>query len=332
MLNHFKQIKSSLKKILFSIFVKKINYILKKYNYLIIYRYGKAIGEHVCMTGIISKVYKKDLKIIVFSNYPELFINNYKIFVLFDLNKFFNKKVLLKLLNLFEGQNIKSYRNKIDGNSQYSFMKFYPRNIHFGLAVAHHFDINLKDNNFKNEIFFSEKELFKYKKKFDLPIQYAVIHSEAKKTFIKNKDWGREKTQDVVNKLNKINWIQIGKPGEFILKNTLKCYFNISLREVAFIIYNSNFLLSMEGMFNHMASAVDKKSFLIHTGFLTMESIKYSNNTIIEKNSELKCYPCFSLNCTEHSKHCDENLSSDYVIDVIKKNFVNTKSILKNLV
>ena len=316
------KIESLFKKFLSFLFIKKINLELKKRNYLIIYRYGNAIGEHICMTGVISIIYKKNLKIIVFSNYAELFRNSPKIFKLYDLNKFFNKNILLKILNLFEGESIKSYRNKILDTDKYSFLKFYPRNIHFGLSHAFHFNMNLNSDNFKNEIYFSEQEIIKYKKKFNLPNQYAIIHSETKTTFTQNKNWGPEKIQNIVNKLDKINWIQVGKPGEFILKNTLKCYFNISLRELAFIISNSNFLVCMEGMFNHMASASNKKNFLIHTGFSTMESVKYSNNILIEKNLKLKCYPCFSFDCTEHRKHCDENLTSDYAINIIKKNLV----------
>ena len=44
--------------ILSFLFIKKINLELKKRNYLIIYRYGNAIGDHICMTGVISKIYK----------------------------------------------------------------------------------------------------------------------------------------------------------------------------------------------------------------------------------------------------------------------------------
>ena len=313
--------KSLFKKIL-SFFVKKINLELKKRNYLIIYRHGNAIGDHVCLTGVISKIYKKNLKIIVFSTYEELFRNNPKIFKSYILNKSFIKHYLLIILNLFEGISIKCYANKIVDTDKYLFMKFYPRNIHIGLAHAFHFDMNLNSDNFKNEIFFSEKEIIEYKKKFNLPSQYAVIHSETKKTLTENKNWGPEKIQDIVNKFDKINWIQVGIKGEFELKNILNCYFNMSLRELAFIISNSDFLVCMEGMHNHMASAFNKKTFLIHTGFLTMESVKYPNNILIENNSKLKCYPCFSRSCDEHKKHCDENLTSDYAIDIIKRNLV----------
>ena len=313
------KIKPLFKQLLF-FFIKKINIELKKRNYLIIHRQGTAVGDQICMTGIISKIYKKNLKIIVFSNYTELFKNNPKISKIYNLNNFFNKHILLKILNIFEGDSIKSYTTKIWDTDKYTFMKFRPRNIHYGLAHALHFDMNLNSDGFKNEIYFSDNEIIEYKKKFNLQNRYAVIHSESKRTFTKNKDWGPEKIQNVVNKFDKINWIQVGIPGEFILKNTLKCYFNISLRELAFIISNSDFLVCMEGMFNHMASAFNKKNFLIHAGFSTVESCQYPNNILIENNSKLKCYPCFSFDCIEHKKHCDENLTSDYAINIIKKN------------
>lgn len=303
--------------------INKINLFLKQRNYVVIFRYGNAIGDHLCITGIISKIYEKKLKIIICSNYPELFENNPKIFKIFNLNNFFYKKILLKVLNFFEGENIKSYRNKINQTKEYHFMKFYPKNMHFGFASAFHFNMNINFDNFKNEIFFTKEEIVKYEKKFKLPSQFSVIHSEAKKTYMKNKDWGPEKIQKVVDEFDKIEWVQVGQPGEYILKKTSRCYFDLTLRELAFIISRSSFLVSMEGMFNHMASAFNKKNFLIHIGVLPIESTYYPNNILIEKNSKLKCYPCFSFNCLEHKKHCEENLTSDYAISIIKKNFYN---------
>ena len=299
-------------------FYKRINLFLEKHNYLIIFRYGNAIGDHICLTGIISKIYNKNLKIIIFSNYTEFFLHNPKVYKTFNLKKKINRIIFLKLLGIFEGERIKSYRSKINDTTEEFFMKFFPKDIHFGLSHASHFNIEMNKNIFKNEIFFSKKEIEYYDKKFDLPNKFAVIHSEAKQSLTSNKNWGPKRIQNVVDNLKNIKWIQVGKKGEYELKNTFKNYDNISLRELGYILSKSEFLVSMEGMFNHYASAFNKKNFLIHLGFMTMESIYYPNNLVIHKNFDLKCYPCFLFKCKNHLELCENELTSEYAVKFIK--------------
>ena len=40
-----------------------------------------------------------------------------------------------------------------------------------------------------------KKKYLNSKKKIKLPNNYALIHSQAKKTFMKNKDWGQKKSK-----------------------------------------------------------------------------------------------------------------------------------------
>ena len=86
-----KTIKKILKILIKFFFYKKINLFLEKHNYLIIFRYGNAIGDHICLTGIISKIYNKNLKIIIFSNYTEFFLHNPKVYKTFNLKKKINR-------------------------------------------------------------------------------------------------------------------------------------------------------------------------------------------------------------------------------------------------
>ena len=243
-------------------FYKKINFFLKKNNYLIISSYGEAIGDNICMTGVISKIYQKNLKIIIFSNYTEFFLNNPKVYKTFNLNKQLNKIIFLRTLEMFEGERIKSYRSKIKNTSDEFFVKFLPKNTHFGLAHAHHFNLKMNKDDFINEIYFSKEEIDHYEKKFNLPQKFAVIHSEAKQSLTSNKNWGHNRIQDVVNSINSVKWIQVGRKGEYEIKNTYKNILNTNLRELGFILSKCEFLVSMEGMFNHYASAFKKKIFL----------------------------------------------------------------------
>jgi len=299
-------------------FYKKINSFLKKNNYLIIYRHGKAIGDHICLTGVISKIYENNLKIIIFSNYIEFFLNNPKVYKSFNLNKPLNKIIFLKILQIFEGERIKSYRSKINNTSDEFFVKFLPKDTHFGLAHAHHFDLKMNKDDFKNEIYFSKEEIDHYEKKFNLPKNFAVIHSEAKQSLTSNKNWGHNRIQDVVNSINSVKWIQLGVKGEYEIKNTYRKIFNTNFRELGFILSKCEFLVSMEGMFNHYASVFKKKNFLIHLGFMNEEQIYYPNNVLIHKNPSLKCYPCFLFKCSKHFELCENELTSEYVIKIIK--------------
>ena len=125
--------------------------------------------------------------------------------------------------------------------------------------------------------------------------------------------------QAIVNFFNNINWIQIGQTGEPLLNNC-KNFLDLDLRELAYVIDKCDFLVTYEGLFNHLASCFNKKNFLIHTGFLPVEAFYYKNNILIEKNSEMSCYPCFDLNCKNHNSLCQKNITEEFVIDKIKQN------------
>ena len=63
----------------------------------------------------------------------------------------------------------------------------------------------------------------------------------------------------------------IGKKGEPELKNCKKM-FDLNYRKLCYVISKCNFLVTYEGLFNHLASCFDKKNFIIHLGFLPIES------------------------------------------------------------
>tara|TARA_B100000989_G_scaffold265126_1_gene217853 strand:+ start:40 stop:336 length:297 start_codon:yes stop_codon:yes gene_type:complete len=93
---------------------------------------------------------------------------------------------------------------------------------------------------------------------------------------------------------------------------------SLSIREAAFVISKSQFIVTGESLFNHLASCFQKKSFVIYTGFLPVEAFKYKNNIIIEKNLEMDCYPCFKIDCESHSEKFLKNMDNEYVVSKIK--------------
>ncbi len=303
------------KKIIKIFFGKFINNILKNRNIIIIFRNGSAIGDHVYMTSVIREIALKKINVILFSNYYELFVNNNRIYKLFKVSP---KNLVWFFLNIFKGSNILEFRSQYDKKGNKHFLFYHKnKNIHLAEAMSEHFNLNLDYKKIKNEFYFSKKELITFKENIELPSEYALIQSSTKKTYTTNKDWNVDGMQAIVNHFKNLNWIQIGKSDEPKLENS-QHLLNLNLRELAYVIYKSKFIVSYEGLFNHLASCFEKKIFIIHTGFLPIDAFNYDNNIIIENNKDYPCYPCFDIDCKDHKLFTKKNIRIDDVIKEIE--------------
>ncbi len=294
-----------------------LNKYLKKKKIVVIFRRGKAIGDHVYMSSIIKKISEKQkFKIILFTNYYEFYINNPKIYKLFKIKE---NNLIWFLLNILKNDRILEFRSIFRDKYDKHFLYYHkPRNIHLAQAMSNHFNLDIDFRDLQNEIFFSEIEKDSYKKKIKLPNEFALIQSSAKSTYTKNKEWKFDGMQAIVNHFRKINWIQIGHNKEPKLSNC-NHLLDLNFRELSYVISQCKFLVTYEGLFNHIASCFNKKNFLIHLGFLPTEAFNYKNNIIIEKNEHLKCYPCFSLNCELHKELILNDFDEKFVIQSIEE-------------
>ena len=304
-------------KYLIRILRNKINKLLDKKNIILIYRKGSAIGDHLYMTSVLREIALKGYKIILFSNYYELFLNNIRIKKIYKI-----KKNIFFFLNLFKGRNIVEFRSPYNNIENKHFLFFHKNSkIHLSKANSEHFNLDLKYEKLDNEFFFSKNELTKWNKSIHLPLKFSLIQSTTKKKFTSNKEWDINGMQGIVNHFKKINWIQIGKSNEPKLKNCTYLL-NLNLRELAYVVYKSEFLVTYEGLFNHLASCFNKKNFLIHTGFLPIEAFNYKNNILIENNKDYPCYPCYDINCKDHLNLTKKNIKIEEVIKKIEDNII----------
>lgn len=297
-----------------------INKILRKLNIIIIFRKGKSIGEIVYLTSLINFLYSENskCKIIILSRYPEIFFYNKKVFLNLKIyNNFFYRLIFLIFFRI-QGKNIIDFNPVTSVNEDTNFLKNYPKNTHIALVVRK-YKLNIQSNFIKNELFFSNEEIKNFKKKLLLPSEYAVLNSQSKLTYAKNKDWGYKNMQNVINLTPKIKWVQVGLSSEPLLENAIH-KLDLSIREMAYIIFRSKFVLTLEGLYNHLASCFDKKTFIILSGMLPVEASYYKNNVIISKFDDLDCAPCYKLNdCVKSEKFCTTRITSDYVANVINK-------------
>ena len=306
------------------ILIDLINKILDLFSVLIIYRYGKAVGDQLCLTAVLEIIKKKkNKKIILFTNYPEFFLHNKSIYKLFSLKNVYKAKICTKIFRLFLGKNILEYGSPIKHENGLYFLSRYSKDIHLAATHLHNFEINFKDiKNVSCKIEFSEEEIKIYQKKFSLPNNFAVIQSETKTSFTKNKNWGTDNFQKVVDNMREINWVQVGN-NEKILNNTINLTDKTNLREFAYIISRANFVLCLESLYNHVASAFNKKVFMICSGFIPFEHVKYDNTLPIYFNENLQCWPCYLISdCKIKGKPCTSKIDPLNVVQIIKKNLL----------
>ena len=304
--------------IFFRFFNPLINCLLNLFNHIVIFRFGAAIGDHIYLSSIVRQInQKKNKKIILLTNFPEFYFNNPRIKILIRSK---NGSFVSFLLKKCRGNSILEFRNNINAKSRNKhFLYYYSNKTHLIEASSCHFPFSLNYKELRNEFFFSDDEKKNFRKKFKSIKKFAIIQSESKKTFTQNKEWKHEGMQKIINKFDNINWIQIGVKGELELKNCI-IMFNLSFRELAYLINKSLFVVCYEGFINHLASCFNKKTFLIHTGFLPVEAFKYKKNIIIEKNKKMSCYPCYNLVCKSHRKNLLKNLDDKFVIKKIRNN------------
>ena len=300
---------------------KIIFFFLKKINIFIIFRTGNAIGDQLLLTGVINLIKTKyNFKIILFVSYTEFFINNPNIYKLYKYSE--NKiicKIFHKILTKLNNDRVKEFvyvpNNNSNSKKIFDLQNF--QNIHLAEYHSKNLNLNLDFKDFNNEIFFSKDEINNFNKKFKLPENFALIHSQGKTTFTKNKEWGPLKFQKIVDKITNIDWVQMGRNTDHKLIGTLRFYNNLNLRELCFIIYKCKFLVCLEGLYNHIANCFNKKTFLILSGFLNEKNITYKNNIIIKNFDNLTCYPCYKIyDCDIPGKPCTNQILEN---DLIKK-------------
>ena len=298
-----------------------LNYFLKKKKYLFLYISGFAIGDNICATSVIASIHKKNShKIFLYSNVPEVYKFNLKIFKNSNINKSY---IIYLMFKLCEGSNIIQLKTK---TYPYKNLHDYIKNNnekckHLIEYIGGSFFIKQKLKIHKNEIFFSEKELKYFKKKFTFfDKEYAIINPTGKNSYTFVKSWGEKKYQKLVDIL-KFNWVQIGYKEDFPLKGAINLNGKTALRELFFLVCFAKFVISDEGLLNHLASCFDVKSFVLMSGFTPVEHISYKNTFAISKSPQINCAPCYLVKeeCYRDIKYCTEDIS----VENVKQNIIH---------
>jgi ADP-heptose:LPS heptosyltransferase len=298
-----------------------VNSLLGYFNIFVIFRAGDSIGDQLCMSAIVRLVdmqYKH--RIIVISTYPELFLNNPRIWKNYKLIQNKSGNFIVRALRFLSGKWLVNFLYTNNNLIYEEFMRIDAKKLHLVEAHSAHFKININFNEIKNEIYFSEDETKALISKFNLPSHYAVIQPNGKITYTPNKNWGFKNYQAVVLSLGQENWIQVGAYSDKVLNNATNYSGKTSLRELAFLIKYADFVLADEGLLNHIASAFNTKSYVVYSGFSPTEIANYDRTISIVNKPQVECSPCWIRGkCPQKIKYCTENISVNQVVNKIKK-------------
>jgi len=301
-----------------------LNFFLSKLKILVIFRYGRSIGDQLCISSLTNSIKRKNarFKIILIVSYPELFYNNKDIFLLLKFKKNKISYYFFRLLNKIKGSSIKEFRSKYIEEGDFTYLQNI-KGQHIIKAMSCEFMdiINDSEIEVQNKFILNKSEQKRAKTKFVVPAQYALVQSQGKSYYSTLKQWDLNKLQKVINDLPNIKWIQIGLENEFKFKNVIDLRSKTSLRELGYLFSQASFLLTHEGFYSHFSSCFNLKTFIIHPGISMINNLKYKNTIHIQKIDNLECYPCYlKNNCTKEKQICMENITSEDVVDVIKKN------------
>lgn len=301
-----------------------LNFFLSKIKILVIFRYGRSIGDQLCISSLSNSIKRKNagFKIILIVSYPELFYNNKDIFLLFKFKKNKTSYYFFRFLSRIKGSSIKEFRSKYTEDGDFTYL----RNIsgqHIIKAMSCEFMDIINDNEIEiqNKFILNNSEQKRIKTKFALPAQYALVQSQGKSYYSTLKQWDLNKLQKVINDFPNVKWIQIGLENEFKFGNVIDLRSKTSLRELGYLFSKASFLLTHEGFYSHFSSCFNLKTFVIHPGISMINNLKYLNTIHIQKIDNLDCYPCYlKNNCTKQKQICMDNITSEDVVDAIKKN------------
>jgi len=187
--------------------------------------------------------------------------------------------------------------------------------------ICEHYGI--EDPDLKCELYFTNEERRRVDKiltQNNVPSDFVIVEPQTKDSYTVNKSYPFVKWQNIVNQLTKkgICVVQIGqKTKDKNLQNVINLTGMTSFREAACIISRSKLLISAEGGLMHAANAVDTKSVILYTGFISPVMTGYRNNVnlwIGEKHG-----PCGMKTTCDKCKQEVESHDEDEVVKVVMR-------------
>ena len=268
-----------------------INYILKKSNYYIIWRSGKAIGDQLLMAGL-AKILKNkfDYKVIIITNYSSLLSLSPFIFKCISTRKIIGWKFVYFILKVIEGQRVLEYNFPFKDYGYKSQIDAYTSGFYEHLNQPPIWQAHVADRleypifkNFTGGInkpnMPKTRKIINSIRKFYPNYKIGIINPLGKTSFTKAKAYGFKNYQEIVSLTHhKIKWLQVGLENDLILKQIHLDLRGKNLKFLVDIISFSDLVLADEGLLNHIAGSFPNvNSYVSFSEFSPTHYYSYKN-------------------------------------------------------
>jgi hypothetical protein len=304
---------------------------MAKHKLIILYCVmGNGIGDALALSTILKAINKKcGTRGIVFSMYPDLFLNNPLVVknLGYHCMPSLQRSLLKSLLKSLRGSSVICFGGEVWtlGTSPLSTATIDDRRIP-GVAWINRLipddHINVELLGAVPAIFFSDAEKIAFARKFEgLPQNFGMIKATIGLNRPKSsslKDWSVEGFAQVIDQCPEINWVQVGEVGEPALSGAINLLGKTTLREVLWLIARSKVLLSVEGFMTHASAAFDVPTVVPFTGIHDAKGLLYPCSIAILPDPSPPCAPCWQEECTTQGMPCRNNISVAAVLSGVR--------------
>lgn len=326
-------------KLRFKFLTNLINKVFKKFNLLIIWRSGKAIGDQLLMAGFAKSLNKKNkTKIIILTNYPELLSLSPWIYKTISINKLPLWKIFYYLLKICEGDRIIEYNFPYRNYGFNSHLEAYQSGFYEQINnppiwlshVVDRFDKKLF-KNFSGGLVKTKDEypkllIKKLRAKYN-NYKIGIINPVGKGTYTTVKMYGFENYQKILdNTKSNIKWIQVGKKDDPKLKSLTLDLRGNTLSFLVDIVALSDLVLSDEGLLNHIAASFPYvNSYVTYSEFSPLNYYSYKNTFTIGKPEDISKDINYWLESSTKKKHPSNpiKLAKEILNNELKTNSIN---------
>lgn len=146
---------------------------------------------------------------------------------------------------------------------------------------------------------------------------FVYIEPNIKGTHGPNKDWGFEKWQKVVERLD-LKWIQ--GPGRKL--SGVEQIDTKSFRDACALLSRADLFVGTDGGLHHAAAALAKKAVVIWGGYTHPRNLGYDSHVNLHNGNE----PCGSLKACPHCRKAMDHITVEMVVEAISRQLFTTQT------